>query len=244
MTIGNLSSTPNQGGQHPGISNNPLQHNGPVATILKGQRASKEIFWELKGNLRKQTLFWKYLLSKLVHEGFHSVVGEELHALYLLHDRLSTCTDRGWVEKNSNWFTNSIRLFNYFTLYLGQRENPRCEFDRVAKNSFFTHGLMTPHAYFGSRTFLNVRNVLRKVNLALKKKPRPSNRIGVGYRDHGTARDVAFDGSPSWQEVAVAHLPPKSTNPTEENSFRTYLWKIRGRKIPYQFFSIDSSDSD
>lgn len=30
----------------------------------------------------------------------------------------------------------------------------------------------------------------------------PKRVIGIGYRDKGTARDPAFDGSPSWQEVA------------------------------------------
>lgn len=35
----------------------------------------------------------------------------------------------------------------------------------------------------------------------------PKSRIGIGYRDKGSARDVAKDGSPSWQEVA-AHRGP------------------------------------
>jgi hypothetical protein len=30
----------------------------------------------------------------------------------------------------------------------------------------------------------------------------PKRIIGIGYRDKGTARDPAIDGSPSWQEVA------------------------------------------
>lgn len=30
----------------------------------------------------------------------------------------------------------------------------------------------------------------------------PKRVIGIGYRDKGTARDPAYDGSPSWQEVA------------------------------------------
>jgi hypothetical protein len=32
-------------------------------------------------------------------------------------------------------------------------------------------------------------------------------RIGVGYRDKGHRRDPAWDGSPSWQEVAQSVLP-------------------------------------
>jgi hypothetical protein len=33
------------------------------------------------------------------------------------------------------------------------------------------------------------------------------SRIGIGYRDKGSARDPAYDGSPSWQEVAVHRGP-------------------------------------
>lgn len=35
-----------------------------------------------------------------------------------------------------------------------------------------------------------------------KKQLPPEQYIGIGYRDKGTAKNPAFDGSPSWQEVA------------------------------------------
>lgn len=35
------------------------------------------------------------------------------------------------------------------------------------------------------------------------KELRPKPYIGVGYKDKGTRRDPAYDGSPSWQEVAM-----------------------------------------
>lgn len=35
----------------------------------------------------------------------------------------------------------------------------------------------------------------------------PTARIGKGYRDKGSARDLAKDGSPSWQEVATHRGP-------------------------------------
>lgn len=34
----------------------------------------------------------------------------------------------------------------------------------------------------------------------------PDKYIGKGYADHGTARDPAIDGSPSWQEVASSDI--------------------------------------
>jgi hypothetical protein len=45
----------------------------------------------------------------------------------------------------------------------------------------------------------------------------PAARIGIGYRDKGSARDLAHDGSPRWQEVA-AHRGPiyKDGKPYEE----------------------------
>jgi len=238
MTIGNLSHSI----AHdcvPSKNNNPLQTTGPKATILNGMEVSKDVFWELKGNLRIQTQVWKFLLSKLKYEGKDSLSSQEIFALHLLHEKLSRCTDKGWVEKYFNWFDSSKRMFRYFSDY--QRARDKFPWSQeVVDNPFFSESLYSACAFFGRRSFLNVGMVLRKVNLRLKKRPRPPNRIGVGYRDHGTARDVAFDGSPSWQEVASAHLKSESTDPTVLEKYRTYLWKISGRKIPYYLFSVDS----
>jgi len=237
MTIGNLSENSLQAGQLPSNSNKTKQYNGPEATILQGQKASQEIFFELRGTLRVQTLAWKFLLSKLVHEGFESLNGEEIHSLFLLHDRLSTVKDRGWVDKYFNWFGNSVIMFDYFTRYL-EEGCPESEKGKKTWDPFLVCGFtFTACAYFGRRTFFNVKNVLKRVNLKLRRKPRPKNRIGVGYRDHGTARNVATDGSPSWQEVASVALPSSGTTPQEETDFRIYLSKIQGRRIQDQFFS-------
>jgi len=238
MTIGNLPSS-NAKDAVRIKSNNPLQTTGPKATILNGMEVSKDVFWDLKGNLRLQTQFWKFLLSKLVYEGPNSLTEQEEFVLPLLYVRLSSVKDFGWVEKNFVWFEQTTRIFKYFSQFQRHRDTfPWSQ--SVVNNPFFSGSLYSACAFFGRRTILNVRMVLRKINLRLKKRPRPPNRIGVGYRDHGTARDVAFDGSPSWQEVAVAHPKSESTNPTQRERYRTYLWKIQGKKVPYQNVEIDS----
>lgn len=237
MTIGNLSASYPSKKKSPSNSNNPLQHNGPVATIPQDLKASKDVFWTLRGTLREQTQSWKFLISKIVHEGMRSLDWKERFLLYLLHDRLSNVKDRGWVEKYWNWFRQTVSVFNYFTLFLKQEDCPKVEFDRVLKDPFFSGGALSAHAYFGRKKFFNVKNVLRRVNLKLRKRPPPKRFVGVGYRDHGTARDVATDGSPTWQEVAVVHLGSVNTSPAEETAYRTYLWKCSGAKLPYQFFS-------
>lgn len=237
MTIGNLPSS-NQRTLFSSRNNNPLQTTGPTVTILNGMEVSKDVFWDLKGNLRLQTQFWKFLLSKILYEGPNSLTVQEEFVLPLLYDRLSNCKDFGWIESKFNWFEQTKRFYNYFRLFLNNRDTfPWSQ--EVANNPFFSGSLYSACAFFGRRTILNVRMVLRKINLRLKKRPRPPNRIGVGYRDHGTARDVALDGSPSWQEVAVAHPKSVSTDPTQRERYRTYLWKIQGKMVRYQDVEVD-----
>lgn len=36
-------------------------------------------------------------------------------------------------------------------------------------------------------------------------RPPPKRFIGIGYGDHGTAKDLSYDASPSWQEVALVN---------------------------------------
>jgi len=47
------------------------------------------------------------------------------------------------------------------------------------------------------------RVILRNPLAAPPKAP-PKRFIGVGYKDKGTKRDPAIDGSPNWKEVAMA----------------------------------------
>ena len=47
---------------------------------------------------------------------------------------------------------------------------------------------------------------LRVDNRQLRGKCPEPRRIGVGYRDKGTAQDPQYDASPGWKEVAVSRL--------------------------------------
>jgi hypothetical protein len=66
-------------------------------------------------------------------------------------------------------------------------------------------GFYVPHRNYSDYKkrfsgLFSVRTLLPP-KLANRKIP-PKRTIGTGYRDKGTARDPAKDGSPSWQEVA------------------------------------------
>lgn len=56
----------------------------------------------------------------------------------------------------------------------------------------------------------------------LKRQVPPKSYIGIGYRDKGSAKNVAKDGSPSWQEVAthrgpIYHKGKRYDNSNENN---------------------------
>jgi len=84
-------------------------------------------------------------------------------------------------------------------------------------------GILSPHAYFGWFGSNNITQYLRFRNRETER-PKTANKrfVGVGYRDKGNTRDVAFDASPTWQEVAGVHLPFKEI-PLFQQSFLTAL---------------------
>lgn len=63
--------------------------------------------------------------------------------------------------------------------------------------------LLNPRA-FGGQKHLWEGGFLRVQNRRLKRPHPEPRRIGVGYRDKGTAQDPSFDASPRWFEVAVS----------------------------------------
>lgn len=55
----------------------------------------------------------------------------------------------------------------------------------------------------------------------LKSQIPPKSYVGVGYRDKGSAKNVAKDGSPSWQEVATHRGPIYHKGKRYDNSVET-----------------------
>jgi hypothetical protein len=63
--------------------------------------------------------------------------------------------------------------------------------------------LFTPRAFLSLPKVFTERFLSRK-NRRLNKTHPELRRIGVGYRDKGTARESSKDGSPRWEDVAVS----------------------------------------
>lgn len=80
--------------------------------------------------------------------------------------------------------------------------------------------LLNPRAFRGLKQRFE-GGFLRTTNRLLKRPCPEPRRIGVGYRDKGTAQTPSFDGSPSWKEVAVSR---SRRHPMAFGIFRSPRW--------------------
>jgi len=63
-------------------------------------------------------------------------------------------------------------------------------------------GLLSPRAFLSEQKTLNILDFIRVKNRLLASEPTPQRRIGVGYRDKGTAAILHLDATPSWKVIS------------------------------------------
>lgn len=159
---------------------------------------------KLKKGVKRITLF-RFLLAKLLYdsdeEGLHL---DEFAVLVNLFYDLLEVQDPTFVEKYREHLNRLIPLFadlgkaRNFPLRLYVRDKP---FSELVK--YVGPILPTQNSYYGLRGnrdlrmsfYISFNDTLRPTQF------RAPRFVGVGYRDKGTRRDNALDGSPSWQEV-------------------------------------------
>ena len=156
---------------------------------------------KIRAGTKRMTLF-RFLLAKCFYEaeGIHLdefIVLSELY--YFLKDHSDPC----FKEKYGELFE---RTEEFFQKLFGTTEFPAIvavrEEDRFAK--FMGILLPSKQAYFGLKGQRKLRQSYKIVlpDLIPSPKLRPKSYMGVGYRDKGQRRDLAYDGSPHWTEVA------------------------------------------
>lgn len=142
-------------------------------------------------------VIYKALLSKLIYTE-EMLSEEEAVALFLAYEEVEKEISRnGEYHKRYFWLYFITRLcfvnLDAFRIDLKSRQKVRKDLE-----PYFSFGRqqLSARIYYSSKLDFKVRMVVES-----PKKPKPRNRIGVGYRDKGSARDVSWDGTPSWQET-------------------------------------------
>lgn len=165
---------------------------------------------KIKKGIRKKDLF-RFLLAKMLYEREEGLHLDEFLVLWELYLQLLEIQskDPSFREKYETFFRNS---FIFFRKSGSQKEFPiRIEdegnlqyLERIA--SVLEPMLPSRSAYFGLKGQKNLKSGFSLVfeSELLSRKIPEGRRIGVGYRDKGSRRDQAFDGSPDWREVACS----------------------------------------
>jgi hypothetical protein len=166
----------------------------------------------------KLITLYRNLLAAIVYEqGGVSI--EEILVLYDLALKMEEKRDKdqAFSEKYGNWLITSFQFLDK----LGPKVFPfHCpESLRVQGEHFLMPYLPSRQAYFGWKrnpVRTTPARILLRNPLAPPPKIAPKRFLGVGYRDKGSRRDPAQDGSPSWQEVANSEkMRALSDNSTE-----------------------------
>jgi len=80
-----------------------------------------------------------------------------------------------------------------------------------------------PRSFYGWRNSRDWKRLLSWRRATQVTKSPPKRRIGVGYRDQGTRRNLAHDGSPAWQEVAQSLHQIGETKPVNRSPLDFFL---------------------
>lgn len=146
----------------------------------------------------------RFLISKIIYEP-DKVSPGDLHAIY---------DNQMWLERKcssdfdfSRKFGRSLEdlsaLLKEINLSRGLTDRAILQLSQKAKGTL--GGFIVPRRNYPDfkKRFSGLFHVrtLKSPQDANRSLP-PKRVIGIGYRDKGTARDPARDGSPSWQEVA------------------------------------------
>lgn len=164
-------------------------------------RLTKGYHMIIRKGTNRMVLF-RFLLAKTVYSP-DGISLEEYLLLYTLYFTFEENGDPLFQEKYKEFL---VKALEFLTIINEIRFFPiiPTEEQRIMIKEFFQGYLPSAREYFGLCGQRNLRDSYRLV-LHDAIEPRrfpPKKIIGVGYKDKGTRRNTAVDGSPSWKEVA------------------------------------------
>lgn len=160
---------------------------------------------KLRAGTKKVTLF-RFLLAKLVYGREHEGLSlEEFLCFHELYLELVDSKDPLLLAKWASSFEKCSKIMAATAKFV---EFPLCldELSREKVISFMGEDPMlpSPSAFYGLMGNRDLRSAFRVQFRSQWIPPKRVERyIGVGYKDKGTRRNPALDGSPSWQTVAA-----------------------------------------
>ena len=171
--------------------------------------------------IEKEVVVLRYLTSKLVFTD-EAVSLEEITALFLSFEAvvLKMARYREYQAK----YGQEIFIFRslYQSLEPLIRIPPTERRKRLMEKYNFYRGKLFSRRYYYALKGQVQKLYQIRLRTRFPQRIEPKAFIGKGYGDHGTAKNPAFDGSPSWQEVAMSGTEAGETTSTSEVTNRLF----------------------
>jgi len=144
----------------------------------------------------------RFLLSKIEREGRLS--DTEHFVLLQCFDKCDSNLQLSWVLSKKVHLERMKFLIESYHRILKLGVPVIINFSMISKGFKYREFLLTSHAYFGMKNFLNVRKVLKRIDLNKKTYPPSKRFVGVGYKDHGSRRKLELDATHTWQDLSMS----------------------------------------
>jgi hypothetical protein len=154
----------------------------------------------------KRVSLHRYLWSKVTYEdnpGFRILSGLIINQLWLEN---KCKTDVDFNKKFGRTLDVSAKLIKEVNLSQGLSLKALRKLSKKSQTKL--EAFLVPkrnYASWKSRFDSSVVLITSKPLGVITKNLPPERYIGIGYRDKGTAKNPAVDGSPSWQEIAQSN---------------------------------------
>jgi hypothetical protein len=144
---------------------------------------------------------YKFLLLKIIAEPEQPTENEVLE-LTLLKLRLDDEADVCFIRAHKVILRDLELLYDVFKNKRSPLSHQDKQLRALSLIDSYSMKVKPGRAYFGKKVQAPSRCLLR-TRLSTNEKPKRFRRryFGVGYKDHGTMRNIAKDGSPHWKEV-------------------------------------------
>jgi hypothetical protein len=161
----------------------------------------------------KAVATFRFMVSKFMYDLEEEFTETDKVALFTAWEKMANlaATDENYRKKHGMWIFVTRTLVTSLNNQLSRED--RVDYQKeMASLLSRGRGYFSAHAYFGIK-IQGLRLYEVWVKTRFKKKFTQKKHVGVGYNDHGTAKDFATDGSPHWTEVAMSD----STGAQEES---------------------------
>jgi len=171
---------------------------------FNGKRLEDNVMNVVNIKIFKEITVIRYLMSKLfyIEEEFTL---EEATVLFVAFEQFSKkmSSDEALRRKYGSELFTFRAIFQSLNNFIGR--NPQRRIERLQQEYEFY--LRNKQTFLTKRNYFSIKGQIRKffeakIKTRFPQKFPPKAYIAKGYGDHGTAKNPAADGSPSWQEVA------------------------------------------